>query len=464
VNYLRTLERGKVGHGRSPSRRQLLKALGVGAAVSPLIPSLNGWAQGNAAAPQRLLLVFTPDGIVPEQWWPTGTETAWNFPTNGICEPLNRHKQDMIFFKDIPRFNGGTGGAHEHAMGGLWTGNSISGNQGMAPSVDQIIAQKLPKVTDFQSLQFGVAPFFDAGDANAKSASVNSYMIYSAPKAKVPAEGDPYKMFDRIFGGGFMAPTAGATPAAPNPMMDRIRAEKQSIIDYVTGEIADVKMRVGKEDGSKIDAHLETVRDIERRLMGEGSRPVSAACAPGTKPGMIDLNSNASHPLLMPIVNKMVAAAFACDRTRIASLQYSRGFSNTVHDWVGAKATHHTLSHGTQNAPVLGKIQNWYMGHLANLVDELKKVNEGGKTMLDNMLLVYGNEVYLGWTHGVSPEPTFWMGKLGGMVPSTGRFLDIGGKYNWNQMLTTIAAAMGVKVDKVGDLGTPGIIPNLLKA
>ena len=26
----------------------------------------------------------------------------------------------------------------------------------------QIIAQKLPKVTDFQSLQFGVAPFFDA--------------------------------------------------------------------------------------------------------------------------------------------------------------------------------------------------------------------------------------------------------------------------------------------------------------
>ncbi|HXU80355.1 MAG TPA: DUF1552 domain-containing protein [Polyangia bacterium] len=465
MNYLRTLERGKIGNKRSPSRRQLLKALGVGAAAAPLIPALDGWAQGNAASgPPRLLLLFTPDGIVPDKWYPTGSETAWNFPAGGICEPLNKHKGDMIFFKDIPRFNGGSGGAHEHAMGGLWTGNSISGNQGMAPSVDQIIAQKLPKVTDFQSMQFGVAPFFNAGDANAKSTSVNSYMIYSAPKAKIPAEGDPYKMFDRLFGGGFMAPMAGGSPSAPNPMMERVRAEKQSIIDYVTGEITDVKLRVGKEDGTKIDAHLETVRDIERRLTSSGSKTVSAGCSPGTKPGMIDLNNNSCHPLLMPIVNKMVAAAFACDRTRIASLQYSRGFSNTVHSWVGAKATHHTLSHGTQNAGVLADIQHWYFGHIAQLIDELKAVQEGGKPMLDNMLVVYGNEVYLGWTHGVSPEPTFWMGKLGGMVPNTGRFIDAGGKWNWNQMLTTIARAMGVMVDKVGDLGTPGIIPNLLKA
>jgi hypothetical protein len=464
VNYLRTLERGNVGKGRSPSRRQLLKALGVGAAAAPLIPSLNGWAATAGAGPQRLLLVFTPDGIVPDQWWPTGTEMAWNFPAGGICEPLNRHKADMIFFKDIPRFNGGSGGAHEHAMGGLWTGNSISGNEGMAPSVDQIVAQKLPKATDFQSLQFGVAPYFNAGDANAKATSVNSYMIYSAAKANVPAEGDPFKMFDRIFGNGFMAPTPGGNPSAPNPMVERIRAEKQSIIDYVTSEIADVKLKVGMEDGAKIDAHLATVRDIERRLMDIGMHPVSAACAPGTKPGMIDLNSNACHPLLMPIVNKMVAAAFACDRTRVASLQYSRGFSNTVHTWLGASATHHTLSHGTGNAAILAKIQNWYMGHIANLVDELKNVNEGGAPMLDNMLVVYGNELYLGWTHGVSPEPTFWMGKLGGMVPSTGRFIDAGMKWNWNQMLQTIAAAMGVNVPKVGDLGTAGIIPNLLKA
>jgi hypothetical protein len=462
VKLLRTLELGKVGHGKiSPTRRQLLKALGVTAAAAPMIPSLDGWAAGAGKPAKKLLLVFSPDGIVPDQWWPTGSETAWNFPAGGICEPLNKYKDKMIFFKDIPRATGGSGGAHEHAMGGLWTGNSIAGNQGMAPSVDQIIAQKLGKQTDFASLQFGVQPYFNSGDANAKTASVNSYMIYSGPKARVPAEGDPYKMFDRIFGPPWTAPAIGGAPAGPNPMSERIRAEKQSIIDYVTGEITDVKFKVGKEDGMKIDAHLETVRDIERRLMGSVGDPVlSASCAPGTKSAMIDLNSNANHPALMPLTHKMVAAAFACDRTRIASLQYARGFSNVVHNWVGANATHHTLSHGTQNAGVLAKIQHFYMGHMAGLLDELSKVQEGGVPMLDNMLVVYGNEVYLGWTHGASPEPTFWVGKLGGAVKSTGRFLTGGG--NWNQMLTTIARAMDVTVDKVGDLGTPGIIPNLL--
>jgi hypothetical protein len=361
----------------------------------------------------------------------------------------------------VPRFNGGSGGAHEHGMGGLWTGNSISGNKNMAPSVDQIIAKAMKPQTDFESLQFGVQPYYDSGDANAKAASVNSYMIYSGPKAQMPAEGDPYKMFDRIFG-GFSPPSPGGAAAKPDPNNDRIRAEKQSILDFIKGDIADVRLKVGKEDGAKIDAHLETVRDIEKRLSGATSGGITATCAPGTKPGMLDLNSNASFPMLIPLTNKMVAAAFACDRTRIASLQYSRAFSNHIHTWLGAKETHHTISHGAGNAGILGDIQQWYMKHISGLLDELKSVQEGGKPMLDNMLVVYANELYLGWTHGVSPEPTWWAGKLGGTVKSTGRFLDYGGKYTWNQMLTTIAHAFGANVDKVGDLGTPGIIPDLI--
>ena len=77
MKLLRTLERGKAG--KTPSRRQLLKALGVAAAAAPLS---RRWTAGRRAArpPQRLLLLFAPDGIVPDQWWPTGTETAWNFP------------------------------------------------------------------------------------------------------------------------------------------------------------------------------------------------------------------------------------------------------------------------------------------------------------------------------------------------------------------------------------------------
>jgi hypothetical protein len=309
-----------------------------------------------------------------------------------------------------------------------------------------------------------VQSFFNQGDANAKASSVNSYMIYSGPKAKIPAESDPYKMFDRVFGGGFKPPTGGPPmPGAPDMTMERIRGEKKSILDFLKGDLTDVRARLGKEDGAKVDAHMETIRDIERRLLGGGGGgAVLTGCAPGGKPQMLDLNSNASYPSLIPLTNKMVAAAFACDRTRIASLQYSRGFSNHIHNWVGANATHHTLSHGTQNAGVLAKIQTWYMTHLAQLLDDLKSVQaEGGASLLDNMLVVYGNELYLGWTHGVSPEPCWWAGKLGGRV-KPGRFLDFAGKFDWNQMLQTMTALFGVNVPKVGDLGSGGTIPPLM--
>jgi hypothetical protein len=462
VNYLRTLTLdGTVSPKKGPSRRQLLRALGVSAAAAPMVPMLDGWARAADAAPKRLLLVFTPDGIVPDQWWPKGTETEFTFPA--ILEPLNRHKADMIVLKDMPRHNGGSGGAHEHGMGGLWTGNSISSNQPMAASIDQIIAKGMPTETDFQSLQFGVQSFFNQGDANAKAASVNSYMIYSGPRAKIPAESDPYKMFDRIFGSGFKPPTGGAPqPGGPDMTVDRVRAEKKSILDFLKADLDDVRAKLGKDDGAKVDAHLESIRDIERRLMGGGSSgPVLTTCTPGGRPQMLDLNNNASFPALIPLTQKMVAAAFACDRTRIASLQYSRGFSNHVHNWVGANATHHTLSHGTQNAPVLGRIQTWYMTHIAQLLDDLKAVQEGGVSMLDNMLVVYGNELYLGWTHGVSPEPCWWAGKLGGRV-KPGRFLDFAGKFDWNQMLQTLTALYGVNVPKVGDLGNSGTIPPLM--
>jgi hypothetical protein len=462
VKHLRTLSLGLDPRTRgkhSLSRRGLLKALGISAAAAPLIPALDGWATAADATIKRLLLVFTPDGIVPEQWWPSGTETDFTFLPGSILEPMARHKADMIILKDMARFNAGSGGAHEHGMGGLWTGNSISGNQNMAPSVDQIISKAMPTPTDFQSLQFGVQPYFDAGNANAKTASVNSYMIYSGPKAQMPAEGDPYKMFDRIFGSGFTPPAAGgAKPVGPDPAMERIRAEKQSILDFVKDDLTDVRAKLGKADGAKIDAHLETVRDIEKRLAGTvGGGVLTTTCAPGAKPATLDLNNNDNFPMLIPLTNKIVASAFACDRTRIASLQYSRGFSNHVHKWVGAKETHHTLSHGTSNAPVLAKIQNFYFNHIAGLIDNLKAVTENGKPMLDNMLVVYANELYLGWTHGVSPEPCIWMGKLGGTVKSTGRFITTKG--NHNQMLTTMAHAFGVNIDKVGDLGTPGVLP-----
>src|SRR3954468_7743000 len=156
MRLLRTLARGK----GTTSRRQLLKALGVSAAAAPLVPALGGWAKAATVPAKRLPLLFTPDCIVPDRWFPTGTETAWQISDAAhILKPLERHKNEMIFLKGLTHRTSGSG-AHEQAMGGCFTGNACVGKTGGAASVDQIIAKALPKMTDFQSLQFGVQSFY----------------------------------------------------------------------------------------------------------------------------------------------------------------------------------------------------------------------------------------------------------------------------------------------------------------
>ena len=77
------------------SRRQLLQALGLGAAAGPLIPLLNASAQ-TAPRPKRLVLLFTPDGAPAKDysttvdWKPTGTETDFQF--SQLHAPLDPYK------------------------------------------------------------------------------------------------------------------------------------------------------------------------------------------------------------------------------------------------------------------------------------------------------------------------------------------------------------------------------------
>jgi hypothetical protein len=184
---------------------------------------------------------------------------------------------------------------------------------------------------------------------------------------------------------------------------------------------------------------------------------------------MIALDRSANYPMLIPIMNKLLVAALATDRTRIASMQYSRGFSQIKHTWVGAKEAHHTISHKEGERVVLAAIQRWYGERFAELFDEVKKVAENGKTLMDSTLFVYSNELALGWTHGCSPAATWWAtgaaGKFGGTIPRPGRFLDYSdGSGDYNQMLVTMAHAMGAtSINRIGNFTKKeGPLPNLL--
>ena len=158
-------------------------------------------------------------------------------------------------------------------------------------------------------------------------------------------------------------------------------------------------------------------------------------------------------------------SAFACDRTRVASLQWSRSFSMIRHTWLGINDGHHTLSHDANERSILGDITRWYTQQLAYLLGELKKVPEGDGTLLDNTLVVYCNELHTGWDHKAGPVPTITAGSMAGLV-RTNRFVDVGADspLTHSNFLVSLCHAMGLTgVKKIGDLeGPEGPLPQFL--
>jgi hypothetical protein len=439
--------------------------MAAGAALSPFVPFFGrrAKAQGLSGSgyPRRLLLVFSGNGSVPEQYWPTGGETDFSFAPGSITEPLAPFKSKLIFPKGIRRVKSGPGG-HESAMVCLWTASSRNpgspfGGYSKNPSVDQIIAKKLPQTRAFPSLEFGVQ--HDGPGANSRLLTV---MLYSGSDQPIQPESDPYKMFDRLMLGSATAPT-GIRPED----LARVRARRASTIDLVRRELNQLQRKIDRGERLKLEQHLEGLSAIEKRLLqpvNAPTAPVAGACgAPAIKAG-IDLKANASYPELLAIQNSLAVAALACDRTQVASLQWSRSFSMVQHTWVGVTTGHHTLSHNTSAMARMQKaaIERWNMQRMAELLQQLDSVQEGEGTLLDNTMLIYANELTEGAAHNVSPPITFVAGS-GGKQLKTGRLLELGPTWDFSQLLVTAAHVMGVTdVTQVGDLGKPGNIPALL--
>ena len=459
MKLLRTVSRGK----GTTTRRQLLKALGVSAVAAPFVPALNGFAAAADGLPKRMFLLYSPHGVVPQNYWPTGNETEFAFPAGGILEPLAPYKNDMLVFKGIKRDTRGPGD-HERCFCNMWTGTALApGTQeGNGPSIDQIVAKAIKPPTDFESLQFSVQPHYSSDtDSTSRAGRSDGNMIYAAAKQRIPSEFNPYKMFDRLFAAGAGAEgAAGGGASMPDLNAERLRVKRKSVLDFVMGELDDLQKNVvGKQDRVKIDSHLDSVRDVERRL-----QTPTQTCGGVTKPdGTLNLDVNENFPKIIGLMNRLATTAFACDRTRIASMQYSRGFSRHTHTWLGQKDWHHTISHNAGATKALTDMQRWYYERFKELLDMLKAVDENGKPMLDNMLVIYVGELYTPWNHVANPSVAWTVGHAGGAIPRTGRYIDYAGGKDHNQFLVTMCHAMGVtSVNKVGDMGGEGPLPGVM--
>lgn len=449
------------GQSRRISRRRVLQALGLSTALSPLVPLLNASAQENVR-PKRLLLLYSPDGAAALDWntvtsWrPSGTET--DFTLANIHAPLAPFQSKLVIPWGLTLTAGGAGENHALGMAGLWTAATLHGPSagadfdggnghrtgwGSGPSIDQLVARAhgpgLPyerpaddpePETPFRSVELGVQ--------TASPTSLNR-MIYAGDNAPIHPETNPGSAFNRLFAGVDPTGSDDADAAAA-----AVRAEQQALVDYLKGDLSRVRSRVGKEDYQKLDAHLEGLLAIERRLSGPSTGGGAVSCSVPEAP-----DGNNAFPAQIRQMMDIAVHALACDVTRVMSLQLSYAFSYVTHTWLGHNSQHHTMSHdGEDRRRELQEIDTWYAEQVAYLLEKLDSIPEGDGTLLDNTLVVWGRE--LGATsHRLERVPFVMAGGARGAL-RTGRFLDFD-RQPHAKLLVSIGQLMGLDIESIGD-------------
>lgn len=427
-------------NGRVIGRRAVLRGAFGAAVALPWLESL-GPRRVRAAGgrPKRFVVMFTPNGTLPDRWAPGGGETDFVGSSellSPILAPLAERRADLVIIQGLDQ-QGAGGDGHQNGIGGMLTGASLNpgpfagvgappAGWASGPSVDQRIALAQAGLTKLRSLELGV---------QVGSADNWGRMCYGAANQPLPPEDDPAAVYARVFADLHTDPA----------VLARLRARRKSILDSVGGEYARVAAAVSAADRQRLDAHLTSVRELEMRLTASQAVGGAACADPVVTP--VDARANDSYPTVGALQLDLLAMALACDITRVVSLQWSRSVSQTRFSWLGITEAHHDLSHrGDDDAGAVDKltrINRWYAEQLAFLLGKLKATPDGdGGTLLDNTLVLWCNELAKGNTHSRRGASYLLAGQAGGAL-RTGRFLRYAGGPH-NDLLVSLLNAMDV--------------------
>jgi hypothetical protein len=431
------------------SRRQVLRGLGTVMSL-PFLETFAGRASAAAApakAPLRAAWLYLPNGVNVNEWFPTGEGKDYQLSTS--LKELEKHRDDFMVVsglaQDYARSHGNGGGDHARATATYLTGCMPKKTAGadiqLGISVDQIAAQKIGHLTRLPSLELSADGQRSAGRCDSGySCAYQFNLSWKNETMPMAPEMDPRLVFERLFGFG-SAGVRGENGAR------RQRLQK-SILDTVLDEAKTLQGKVSGGDKRKLDEYFESVRDIEQRI--ERSEKFTSNLPKDIKVPEGIPDSYEEHIRTM---FDLMALAFQTDTTRLATFMLAHDGSNRSFPDIGVPDAHHGISHH-QKDPVklakLGKIDRFYLRQLSYFLDKLKGIKEGGGTLLDNSMIVWGSGIGDPDRHNHDNLPVIVAGRAGGTW-TTGKRIMLPGETPITNLYLSMLDRLGVRAERVGD-------------
>lgn len=423
------------------NRREFLRELGIGTASLPFLLNLPSLGFANQTRrKQRLIVMFSPNGVVPDAFWPQEEGSKFTLPP--ILKPLEPFRNKLLTLHGVNDKIRGDGDSHMRGIGCLLTGvelfpGNIQGGSDTPAgwssglSIDQEIKNYLQKdratQTRFGSLEFGVMV--------PERADTWTRMVYTGPNKPVAPIDDPYQMFAKLYG------------------KTKDKELIASVLDHVAGDLKKLSGAVSTEDRHLLEEHTTFVRQMEKELKADAEAAKMGHKVPEVEPGVRKDNDN------IPKISKMqidlMVNSFVADFTRIATLQYTNSVGGARMRWLGIDQGHHELSHEPDSNETamekLRKINIWFAEQMAYLAKRLAETPEPGGTgsLLDNTLIIWTNELGKGSSHTLNNIPFVLLGN--GLDFQMGRSLKFKPGVAHNRLLLSLAHGFGHRINTFGN-------------
>jgi hypothetical protein len=377
---------------------------------------------GSRAIESRFVLWFNGNGI-PEKYW-VPRKTGADFEFTPCLAPLTPYREDIhvITGLDSPAARlPGPGNSHYPSMSALVSGHPYTGRGAGGASIDQVIAQKLGEESRFRSLQIGVSQ-------ESFGESIQRNLSWSGRDRPLPPEMLPHQLFDRLFG-----------------VRERAWVDRQkSILDAVQDDARSVKAKLGREDQTRVEEYLSSVRDVERSIAALPPQYRTVVERPAEGGDLRD------WPRIAKLQSDLLVHALASGQTRVASYMLTKCQGLARFPWLGLTAQrHHEYTHGQVETPrgmrILRDICRWHVEEFAYLVARLKATPEGDGNLLDRCCLLYIHEHAEANNHKNNGLAAIVAGHAGNL--STGRHSKMTGTMS-DLYLTLADDVMGAKLDR----------------
>ncbi len=443
------------------SRRTILKGMGVTVALpllDAMIPAGTAFAN-TAAGSKKIRLVAmemvhgsagsTAIGVKKNLFAPV--KAGRDFEFSPTLEPLApfREYTTIISNTDVHNAEAFTlpeiGGDHFRSSAVFLTQShpkQTEGNDVFAgTSLDQLYAQKFGQDTPIPSMQLSIENVDQAGGCTYGYSCIYTDTIsWASPKQPLPMVRDPRVVFDQLFGVG----------ATPEERAASLKADR-SILDWINGQVAQLKRNLGATDRQRLNDYLENIREIERRIQRVEARNSSGEQRemPEAPIGVPDSFEEHVH-----IMMDLIALAFAADSTRVFSFKLGRDASGRAYPESGITTGFHNASHhGEREDRIMdfAKINRYHVSMVPYLLDKLKNTPDGDGNLLDNSLILYGSPMGDSNIHNHKRVPLFVCGRAGGQLKGGVHIKAPDGTPMANPMLTMLHMVGRDDMQQFGD-------------